>query len=429
MYQASGKAVVHALKSGYLQLDCAKFYRNENDIGTGIKEAGVSREKIFVVTKLFSTDGGRESAINAVKESLELMKTDYIDQYLLHAPQGGKVLECYDVLLDYQKKGIIKTVGVSNFGVSHLEALKNSGRPLPQANQIELHPWCTNEDIVKWCNDHNVAVVGYSPLAQGKFLDDPFLIELSKKYNKSPGQILIRWALEKGFHTIPKSTKQERIVENANVFDLNSAFLPYQAVNIYFNAPLYGLFSSFPARYLGYGQPFGKDFRILVTDIGGTNISPLIPPQVAPPPLPAPQVFVNYLAIATFQETSTTSAITPIQAIVFTSTTLPVQASQVSTPVVLQNNQQLGFAGNNAASANIITDLISDTGIYQPNLVYLPSSQYRLVTLYGNSPLSNLDISVFYRLRNGSLVPFRLQSGGTLSMKISFLKKATYYGK
>ena len=167
MYQASSRAVIHALKSGYLQLDCAKFYENEDDIGKGIKESGVPRDKIFVVTKLFSTNGGRESAIRAVKESLQLMNTDYIDQYLLHAPQGGKVLECYDVFLEYQSKGIIKSVGVSNFGVKHLEALKNSGRPLPQVNQIELHPWCTNQDIVKWCRDHNVAVVGYSPLSKG----------------------------------------------------------------------------------------------------------------------------------------------------------------------------------------------------------------------------------------------------------------------
>ncbi len=208
-------------KAGYIHLDSAQCYKNEADVGLGIKKSGVPRSKIFVTTKLFTTIEGKEGAIKTVEESLRLMNFDYIDQYLLHCPQGGKVLECYDVLLDYQKKGIIKTVGVSNFGVSHLEALKNSGRPLPQANQIELHPWCTNEDIVKWCNDHNVAVVGYSPLAQGKFLDDPFLIELSKKYNKSPGQILIRWALEKGFHTIPKSTKQERIVENANVFDFS----------------------------------------------------------------------------------------------------------------------------------------------------------------------------------------------------------------
>ena len=221
MYQATKEATVHALKHNYLQLDCAKYYQNEADIGIGIREAGVDREKIFVVTKLFSTDGGRQSAINAVEESLKLMNFTYIDQYLLHAPQGGKVLECYDVFIDYQKKGIIKSVGVSNFGVKHLEALKNSGRPLPQVNQIELHPWCTNEDIVKWCRDHNVAVVGYSPLSKGGKLSHPFPAELGKKYNKSPAQILLRWSLQKGFVTIPKSSDPRRIEENAKVFDFS----------------------------------------------------------------------------------------------------------------------------------------------------------------------------------------------------------------
>ena len=216
------------------------------------------------------------------------------------------------------------------------------------------------------------------------------------------------------------SSNRAVIYADAQVWDLNSAFLNFAPANLYFNAPLFGLFSSFPSRYLGYGQPFGKDFRILVVDVGGTNISPLIPPQ-APPQLPATQYF-SYLAIACFQETSTTCNITPIQAIVFCTNTLPVEPNQVSTPIVYSNNSTTGF-GSNAATANILTDLISDTGLYQPNLVYTPTSSYRLLTMRGNAPLNNIDISVFYRLRNGSLTPFRLQSGGSLSMKLAFLSK------
>ncbi len=207
---------------------------------------------------------------------------------------------------------------------------------------------------------------------------------------------------------------------DALVYDLNSAFLDYDPVNIYFNAPLFGLFNTFPARYLGYGTPFGKDFRILIVDVGGTNISPLIPAQAAPIP---PAVYTSYLAIACFQEQSTCANITPIQGIVFCTNTIPVEANQVSTPVVLSNNQQLTLVGNNSATANILTDLISDSGIYSPNLSYVPSAEYRLLTLYGNAPLSTIDITVFYRLRNGSLVPFRLQSGGTLTLKLGFISK------
>ena len=213
---------------------------------------------------------------------------------------------------------------------------------------------------------------------------------------------------------------------DAQVWDLNSAFLPFQPANLYFNAPLYGLFSSFPSRYMGYGRPFGKDFRILVVDVGGTNISPLIPPQ-APPA--EGEVYFSYLAVATFQETSTTCNITPIQAIVFCTSTMPVTPNQVSTPLVYQNNSTVGFMGSNAATANILTDLISDTGLYQPNLTYVPSAEYRLISLHGNAPMNTIDISVFYRLRNGSLVPFRLCSGGSLTMKAGFISKKSKRGK
>jgi hypothetical protein len=126
-----------------------------------------------------------------------------------------------------------------------------------------------------------------------------------------------------------------------------------------------------------------------------------------------------------YQECSTTAAWSPITALVFTSNTLPIQPSQVSTPLVFDDNQQLVLGGNNADIANIITDLVSDTGAYRPNLVYQPSSQYRYVTLYGNRPLFNLDLQIFYRLRSGQLIPFRLASGGSVTVKVAFIKKNT----
>lgn len=213
-------AVSYALsKANYRLLDSAQIYKNEPDVGEGIRASGIPRESIFVTTKLFTTAGGRQHAIEVIENSLKLMNIDYIDQYLLHAPQGGHVLECYDVLLEYQKKGLVKSIGVSNFGIEHLEALKNSGRPLPQVNQIELHPWCYQEDIVNWCRLNGVSLVGYCPLAKAQRLSDPLVVELAKKYSKTPAQILIRWSLQKGFITIPKSINPSRISENANVFD------------------------------------------------------------------------------------------------------------------------------------------------------------------------------------------------------------------
>ena len=224
------------------------------------------------------------------------------------------------------------------------------------------------------------------------------------------------------------STSQKAILyANSATYNLNDDFYPvgYSAVNVYFNAPMYGLFSSFPARYLGNGTPFGCDYRILIVDVGGVNSQAIIPPQ----PEPAEGgSYISYMAITCFQETSTTANISPITSLVFTTNTLPIQTNQISTPLVYNNNQIINYAGNNSATANIITDLVSDTGTYSPNLVYTPSAEYRLITMYGNAPLINLDISIFYKIRNGSLVPFRLQSGGSVTMKLSFLKKSSRKG-
>jgi len=202
-------------------IDTAEFYENEKEVGDGILNSKKERDSIFVTSKLWSTSGGRNGCIKRLNECLNNLKSNYVDQYLLHAPQGGKVLECYDAMLELAKEEKIRSVGVSNFGIKHLEAIKNSGRPLPAVNQIELHPWCTNEEIVKYCRDNKIGVVGYSPLTKGNKLNDPYLIEVAKRHNKSPAQILIRWSLQKGYVTIPKSSKFERIAENANVFDFS----------------------------------------------------------------------------------------------------------------------------------------------------------------------------------------------------------------
>ena len=183
-------------------------------------------------------------------------------------------------------------------------------------------------------------------------------------------------------------------------------------VECYFNVNLFSLFSSTPAVFFGYNQPFGTDWRIGVVDIGNTNLQVLVDPAGG-----------SYNTIQVFQEQSTTSSLSPILAIVFCSSTLPIESNQVSTPVFLNNNQQLGLVGNNAATAPIITDLISDTGTYCPNIVYTPTAQYRYITLYGNAPLTNLDLQIYYRLRDGGLVPFRLQSGGSVTVKFLFEKK------
>ena len=178
------EAVEFSLNRNYMLFDTAEYYHNESDLGDALKSVGIPRDQVFITSKVFQTKDGRDGCIETFKKCLKNLKMDYIDQYLLHAPHGSRVLECYDALLDLQKEGLIKTVGVSNFGVLHLDAIKKSGRPLPSVNQIELHPWCTNNDIVEFCKSNNIVIVGYSPLTKGLMLNDQKLGEISKKYKK-----------------------------------------------------------------------------------------------------------------------------------------------------------------------------------------------------------------------------------------------------
>lgn len=191
------------------------------------------------------------------------------------------------------------------------------------------------------------------------------------------------------------------------------------AIRVYMNAPLFALYGSFPSIINGYvGITNGKNFQILIVDIGNTNFT-----VISPDPVPVLPIPPTYIAVTMFQEYSTISNWTPIVALVFVSNTLPVTPNQVSTPLVYDNLHTTTFGGNNASTANIITDLVSDTGLYKSFLVYEPTAQYRYVTLNGNRPLFNLDLQVFWRDRLGGLNPVRIPSGGSVTMKIGFMKK------
>lgn len=197
---------------------------------------------------------------------------------------------------------------------------------------------------------------------------------------------------------------------------------PYNPIRIYWNAPLYQLFSTFPAAHLGYYSALnGKNFLFEPYNIGSVDLDTIIPANTDTGLPTAPQ----YRAVKVYQDSSTTASFSPITALVFTSNTLPIQANQVSTPVVY-NNGVVQLGGNNSDFANIITDLVSDTGQYKPNVVYNPTAEYRLITLYGNRPISNIDIQVFWRAKNGSLIPYRISSGEAVTMKIAFLKKSSF---
>ncbi|UJR13573.1 hypothetical protein I4U23_000586 [Adineta vaga] len=153
LYQAEAnfwtvRLVKSAISNGYRLFDTAEHYENEYEVGQGIRKSGIPREQVFVTTKVYSTEGGRRHVLDCVRESLMQLMVDYIDLYLIHAPQGGHVLEAYDTLHELRNLGRIRSVGVSNFGIPHLEVIRQTGRPLPVVNQIELHPFCQQRPIV-----------------------------------------------------------------------------------------------------------------------------------------------------------------------------------------------------------------------------------------------------------------------------------------
>lgn len=214
----AAKAVVTSLQNGYKMIDTAQMYNNEEDVGSGIKESGVSREEVFVVTKLGTDKHGNDACRQALKESLQKLQLNYVDLFLIHSPQGGKIVETWGTLLKLRDEGLTKSVGVSNFGVDQLKNLKETGLELPEINQVEMHMWNQQPELVQWCRQNGVTVMGYCPLARCKKFGEGISQSLSEKLSKSEAQIAIRWSLQNDIITIPKSSSAERIKQNADIF-------------------------------------------------------------------------------------------------------------------------------------------------------------------------------------------------------------------
>ncbi|WP_442915949.1 aldo/keto reductase [Leptospira sp. GIMC2001] len=212
-------AVISALKAGYRHIDTAAIYGNESEVGDAIRDSGIPRSEIFLVTKLWNADQGYDSALKAIDRSLSNLKTDYVDMYLIHFPVADKRKDSWRALQKIQSDKKTKAIGVSNYMIWHLEELINETEVLPAMNQVEYHPFLNNNELLSFCNSKGIILEAYSPLAHGQKLNDPKVSELAKKYNKSNAQILIRWSLQKGMVVIPKSANPERIVQNADVYD------------------------------------------------------------------------------------------------------------------------------------------------------------------------------------------------------------------
>jgi methylglyoxal/glyoxal reductase len=217
------QAVKTAIKHGYRSIDTAAIYENEEGVGQAIREAmketGISRDELFVTSKVWNADLGYDSTLLAYEKSLEKLGLEYLDLYLIHWPVEGKFKESWKALETLYKQGRVRAIGVSNFHIHHLKDLMEEAEIKPMVNQVEYHPRLTQKELKAFCQEHGIQMEAWSPLMQGQILDNPILKEIAEKYQKSVAQVILRWDLQNGVITIPKSTKEHRIIENANVFD------------------------------------------------------------------------------------------------------------------------------------------------------------------------------------------------------------------
>ncbi len=210
----------YALEKGYRHIDTAAFYENEKEVGKAVRNSGIKREDIFVTTKIWNTDIRQRTTKQAFEISLNNLGLDYLDLYLVHWPADG-FLHAYEDMMELQEKGLIKSIGVSNFEQNHLDELLKHFDKVPAMNQIESHPVFPNTSLIDYCTKKGIRVTAWKPIggSRGNLFTEEKIVELAKKYGKTPAQIMIRWHIDRGVIPIPRTTKEKRVVENIDVFD------------------------------------------------------------------------------------------------------------------------------------------------------------------------------------------------------------------
>jgi 2,5-diketo-D-gluconate reductase A len=214
--------VSHALNNGYRLIDTASMYENEVGVGQGIRDSGVPREEVLVATKFWMDDLGFENTLKAFDKSLKLLGLEYLDLYLIHwpAPKRGLLyVDSWKAMEKLKNDGLVRSIGVCNFHTHHIDEILKVAEHKPVLNQVELHPWLTQDKVLDYDNSHKIVTQAWSPLARGKILEEEMLATVGSKYEKSVAQVVLRWHIQRGVAVIPKSNSKDRIVENMNVFD------------------------------------------------------------------------------------------------------------------------------------------------------------------------------------------------------------------
>jgi 2,5-diketo-D-gluconate reductase A len=216
-------AVRAALQIGYRHIDTAEMYRNERGVGRGIRDAGLERAEVFITSKLNNGFHRPDDARRAFDETLSALDSDYVDLFLIHWPlptlYGGDFVSTWKVLEEFAKDGRARSIGVSNFQPAHLDRLAAETNTVPAVNQVEVHPYFTNEEVRAYGADHGIATEAWSPIAQGKVLNDPTILGIAEAQGKSPAQVVLRWHIQRGDIVFPKSVSPQRMKSNFEIFD------------------------------------------------------------------------------------------------------------------------------------------------------------------------------------------------------------------
>ena len=222
VYKSEGDtvpAVQAAIKNGYRLIDTAAFYFNEKEVGEAVRTCGVPREELFVTTKLWNDMQREGRQREAFESSLKELGLEYVDLYLIHWPVPEKIHETWKILEKLYEEGLVKAIGVSNFLEHHLEKLSVKANIAPAVDQFECNPYLTRQGLRRYCKEHDIVPEAWSPLGRGACFEDSVLLEIAKRHGKSVAQVILRYDVQNGIITIPKSTKEERIIQNAQVFD------------------------------------------------------------------------------------------------------------------------------------------------------------------------------------------------------------------
>lgn len=217
------RAVGWALEAGYRHIDTASFYGNEKGVGQAVRESGLPRESVFVTSKVWNADQGYQSTLDAFHQSIEKLDLEYLDLYLVHWPVAGLYKDTWRALETLYGEGKVRAIGVSNFLRHQLEDLLDTAKTVPMVNQMEFHPYLQRPELQAYCREKGIQYEAWSPLMQGEVFRLPEMKAMAKRYNRTIAQIVLRWDLQKGVITIPKSSKKDRIEANGALFDFELA--------------------------------------------------------------------------------------------------------------------------------------------------------------------------------------------------------------